>query len=193
VWNNIEEKQKAFQEEALQYMDMLYNAALKLTGNEKDAEDLMQETYYKAFRFFEQYEPGTSCKAWLFRILKNTFINKYRRQHKQPEHIDYNAVEPFIDLIKDKDYFNSSSLDEAIVNTYLSDEINQALSKLPYEFKMVLILADIEGFSYNEIAEIMNCPIGTVRSRLSRSRRMMFKLLLEYAKSKGFYLEEKKK
>jgi RNA polymerase sigma-70 factor (ECF subfamily) len=107
MWNNIEEKQKAFQEEALQYIDMLYNTALKLTSNEKDAEDLVQETYYKAFRFFDQYEPGTSCRAWLFKILKNTFINKYRKRLTQPEQVDYNIVEPFIDLIKDKEYFNS--------------------------------------------------------------------------------------
>ena len=193
MWNNIEEKQKAFQEEALQYIDMLYNTALKLTSNEKDAEDLVQETYYKAFRFFDQYEPGTSCRAWLFKILKNTFINKYRKRLTQPEQVDYNIVEPFIDLIKDKEYFNSHTPEETIFNNYLSDEINEALSKLSYEFKMVLILADIEGFFYNEVADIMNCPLGTVRSRLSRARRMMFKLLLEYAKSKGFYSEEGKK
>jgi len=148
------------------------------------------QTYFKALRFFDQFEPGTSCKAWLFKILKNTFINKYRKKAKQPEHVDFNTVEPFVDLIKDKQYFDSNSLDDSILNNYLSDEINEALSKLSYEFRMILILSDIEGFSYKEIADIMDCPLGTIRSRLSRARRMMFKLLSKYAKKEGYYRGE---
>ncbi|MFC1733758.1 sigma-70 family RNA polymerase sigma factor [candidate division KSB1 bacterium] len=185
-----DEKHASFEAEAIVYMDALYNAALKLTYNEDDAKDLVQETYFKAYRFFDQFEPGTSCKAWLFKILKNTFINKYRKKIKQPEHVDYNTIEPFVDLIKDKQYFNSESLDDAILNDYLSDDINEALSKLSSEFRMVLVLSDIEGFSYKEIADIMECPIGTIRSRLSRARKMMFKLLTKYAKKEGFYHEE---
>ena len=190
MWDSIQEKQKAFEAEAVTHMDALYNSALKLTYNEDDAKDLIQESYFKAFRFFEQFEPGTSCKAWLFKILKNTFINKYRKKVKQPEQVDFNAVESFVDLIKDKNYDEDEALDDGIVNSYLSDEINEALTKLSYEFKMVLILSDVEGFSYKEIADIMDCPIGTIRSRLSRARKMMFKNLLKYAKKEGYYQEE---
>ena len=190
MWDSIQEKQKAFEEEAVTHMDALYNSALKLTYNEDDAKDLIQESYFKAFRFFEQFEPGTSCKAWLFKILKNTFINKYRKKVKQPEQVDFNTVESFVDLIKDKNYDEDEALDDGIVNSYLSDEINEALTKLSYEFKMVLILSDVEGFSYKEIADIMDCPIGTIRSRLSRARKMMFKNLLKYAKKEGYYQEE---
>ena len=190
MWDSIQEKQKAFEAEAVTHMDALYNSALKLTYNEDDAKDLIQESYFKAFRFFEQFEPGTSCKAWLFKILKNTFINKYRKKVKQPEQVDFNTVESFVDLIKDKNYDEDEALDDGIVNSYLSDEINEALTKLSYEFKMVLILSDVEGFSYKEIADIMDCPIGTIRSRLSRARKMMFKNLLKYAKKEGYYQEE---
>lgn len=190
MWDTTHDKQEAFKSEVFLHMDSIYNSALKLTYNEEDAKDLVQETYFKAYRFFEQFEPGTSCKAWLFKILKNTFINKYRKKVKQPEQVDFNAIEPFVELIKDKRFYESMSLDDDIVNNYLSDEITEALSKLPHEFKMVLILSDIEGFSYKEIADIMDCPIGTIRSRLSRARKMMFKLLSKYAKKEGFYQEE---
>ena len=192
MWKNIGEKQEAFKSEAIPHMDALYNGALKMAYNEEDAKDLVQETYFKAFRFFDQFEPGTSCKAWLYKILKNTFINKYRKNKKQPEHVDFNSVEPFVDLVKDKQHFDSNPLDKSILNNYLSDEINEALSKLSYEFRMILILSDIEGFSYKEIADIMNCPIGTIRSRLFRARKMMFKLLSKYAKQEGYYRDEDK-
>jgi len=185
-----DEKHETFKSEALVHMDALYNAALRLTYNEEDARDLVQKTFFKAYRFFDQFELGTSCKAWLFKILKNTFINKYRKKVKQPEHVDYDTVEPFVDLIKDKQFFNSETLDEEILDNFLSDDVNEALSKLPDDFRMVLILSDIEGFSYKEIAEIMECPIGTIRSRLSRARKMMFKYLLKYAKKEGYYQED---
>lgn len=190
IMQSIDEKQESFQNEAIVHMDALYNSALKLTYNEEDAQDLVQDTFFKAFRFFDQFEPGTSCKAWLFKILKNTFINKYRKKVKQPEHVDFNAIEPFVDLIRDKKHFKNDSLDVTILNNYLSDEINVALAKLSTEFKMVLILSDVEGFSYKEVAEIMDCPIGTIRSRLSRARKMMYKLLAKYAKKEGYHHEE---
>ena len=172
MWNSIEDKQKAFEIEAVVHMDALYNSALKLTYNEEDAKDLIRESYFKAYRFFGQFEPGTSCKAWLFKIFKNTFINKYRKKIKQSEQVDFNTVEPFVDLIKDKNYGDEKTLDEGIVNKFLSDEISEALSRLSYDFKMVLILSDIEGFSYKEISDIMDCPKGTIRSRLSRARKL---------------------
>lgn len=188
--DSIQEKHKAFESDALQHLDSLYNSALKLTYNEEDAKDLVQETFLKAFRFFDQYEPGTSCKAWLYKILKNTFINKYRKKIRQPEQVDFDSVEPFVELIKDKNFQDSKSLDVGILNSFLSDEINEALSRLSYDFRMVLLLSDIEGFSYKEIADILDCPIGTIRSRLSRGRKMMFKNLLKYAKKEGYFQEE---
>lgn len=192
MWDSIQEKHKAFESDALQHLDSLYNSALKLTYNEEDAKDLVQETFLKAFRFFDQYEPGTSCKAWLYKILKNTFINKYRKKMRQPEQVDFDSVEPFVELIKDKNFQDSKSLDVGILNSFLSDEINEALSRLSYDFRMVLLLSDIEGFSYKEIADILDCPIGTIRSRLSRGRKMMFKNLLKYAKKEGYFQEESK-
>ena len=192
MWDSIQEKNKAFESDALQHLDSLYNSALKLTYNEEDAKDLVQETFLKAFRFFDQYEPGTSCKAWLYKILKNTFINKYRKKIRQPEQVDFDSVEPFVELIKDKNFQDSKSLDVEILNSFLSDEINEALSRLSYDFRMVLLLSDIEGFSYKEIADILDCPIGTIRSRLSRGRKMMFKNLLKYAKKEGYFQEESK-
>ena len=192
MWDSIQEKNKAFESDALQHLDSLYNSALKLTYNEEDAKDLVQETFLKAFRFFDQYEPGTSCKAWLYKILKNTFINKYRKKMRQPEQVDFDSVEPFVELIKDKNFQDSKSLDVGILNSFLSDEINEALSRLSYDFRMVLLLSDIEGFSYKEIADILDCPIGTIRSRLSRGRKMMFKNLLKYAKKEGYFQEESK-
>ena len=183
------QRQQAFKDEAIVHMDALYNAALKLTYNNEDAKDLLQDTYFKAYRFFDQFEPGTSCKAWLFKILKNTSINIYRKKVKQPAHIDFNTVEPFVELIKDDHFLESQSHDDDIINNILSDETTEALSKLSYEFRMVLILSDIEGFSYKEIAAIMECPIGTIRSRLSRARRMLFKLLTKYAKREEYHVE----
>ncbi len=189
MWETHEQKNELFQNEALIYMDALFNSALKLTYNEQDANDLVQETYFKAYRFFDQYKQGTSCKAWLYTILKNTFINKYRRKTKKPDQVGYDAIEPFVDLIKDSQFKGVDTPDDIVINDYLSDEVDEALTKLPYDFRMVLILSDIEGFSYKEIADILSCPIGTVRSRLSRARKMMCKYLQNYAKQEGFYHE----
>ncbi|MCP4725750.1 MAG: sigma-70 family RNA polymerase sigma factor [bacterium] len=171
-----EEKQKLFESEAFPLMDALYNTALKLTYNEDDAKDLVQDTFFKGFRFLHQFEQGTSMHAWLYRIMKNTFINNYRKKVKQPSKVDFNEVEPFIDTISlDKD-FTSEEI-EHILNNSLSDDVNKAMMKLPEEFRLVLILSDMEGFSYKEIADIMEIPIGTVRSRLSRARKAMFSKL----------------
>ncbi len=186
MWESSEEKKEAFKVEALAHIDTLYNAALKFTYNRDDASDLVQETYFKAYKFFGNFEPGTSCKAWLFKILKNTFINKYRRKVRQPEQVDFDAVEPYVDLIRDKTLDPGESLDEDIFKSHMSDDVKTALARLPEEFRMVLVLSDIEGFSYKEISDIMDCPIGTVRSRLSRGRKLMYKYLLKYAKAEGY-------
>ncbi|GAG21537.1 unnamed protein product, partial [marine sediment metagenome] len=141
--------------------------------------------FFKAYKFFHQFQEGTSIKAWLFRILKNTFINLYRKRVREPEMVNYENVEPFIDLLKDDKGDISIVAEDNILNKYLSDEISSAINNLPDDFKMVVLLSDLEGFSYKEIADIMDCPIGTVRSRLARGRRMLQKNLLDYALNEG--------
>ena len=174
-----------FEKEALIHIDSLYNLSLYLTKNPDDAKDLVQETYYRAYKFFHQFQEGTSIKAWLFKILKNTFINLYRKKVREPEIIDYEKVEPFIALMKD-DNFNIAHLEEDnILNKFLSDDVVSALNQLPDDFKMVVLLSDFEELPYKEIADIMECPVGTVRSRLSRARKMLQKILLNYALKQG--------
>ncbi len=180
--NNNREK---FGKEASMHIDSLYNYSLSLTRNPDDAKDLVQETFFKAYKFFHQFQEGTSIKAWLFRILKNTFINLYRKRVREPEMVNYENVEPFIDLLKDDKGDISIVAEDNILNKYLSDEISSAINNLPDDFKMVVLLSDLEGFSYKEIADIMDCPIGTVRSRLARGRRMLQKNLLDYALNEG--------
>jgi len=180
--NNNREK---FGKEALEHIDSLYNYSLSLTRNTDEAKDLVQETFFKAYKSLHQFQEGTSIKAWLFRILKNTFINLYRKRVREPEIVNYEKIEPFIDLLKDDKGDISIVAEDNILNKYMGDEITSALNNLPDDFKMVVLLSDLEGFSYQEVADIMDCPIGTVRSRLSRGRRMLQKNLLDYALSEG--------
>jgi len=187
MWKTDEQKQQVFQEEAITLMDALFYSALVMTGNDQDAKDLVQETYLKAYRFFNNYQQGTNCKAWLYRIMKNTFINKYRSDAKRPGHVDYDTVEPFIESMKDTRFKDPDTPEDLIINDCMSDEIDAAMVKLPYYFRKVLFLSDIAGYSYKEIADVLSCPIGTVRSRLSRARIMMFKTLVKYAKQEGYY------
>jgi RNA polymerase sigma-70 factor (ECF subfamily) len=179
------DKKKKFEKEAMIYLDSLYNLSLNLTRNPNDAKDLVQETYYKAYKFYYQFQEGTSLKAWLFKILKNTFINLYRKKVKEPEKVDYEKVEPFISLLQDNNSDVTNIEENILLNKFLSDDVTSALNKLPDDFKTVVLLSDLEGFSYKEISEIMDCPIGTVRSRLSRGRRMLQKILFDYAIKEG--------
>lgn len=183
--NKDEQLYTSFKNEAEPHMDALYNFALSLTGNRDDAHDLVQETYIKAFRFFDKFERGTNCKAWLFRIMKNTYINDYRRKTKQPEKVDYNDVENFYEEIK-ASFVSSNHLEEEIFKNLLGDEITDAIASLSDDFKTVIILCDLEGFSYEEIAEITESPIGTVRSRLHRARKILFSKLYKFASNKGY-------
>lgn len=176
---------KEFEREALPHMDALYNFALKMTGDSDDANDLVQDTYLKAFRFFDKFERGTNSKAWLFRILKNTFINNYRKKSKEPDKVDYEEVENFYENVKPFSS-DSSHLEKEIYDNLLDDEISSAISSLPDDFKTVIILSDIEGFTYDEIADFVDCPVGTVRSRLHRARKMLFAKLYKYANDKGY-------
>ena len=176
---------KAFEQEALPHMDALYNFALRMTGDGDDANDLVQDTFLKAFRFFDKFEKGTNCKAWLFRIMKNTFINSYRKKTKEPDKVDYEDVEKFYETVKPSST-DSAHLEKEIYDNLLDDEITSAIASLPDDFKTVIILSDIEGFTYDEIADFVDCPVGTVRSRLHRARKMLFAKLYKYANEKGY-------
>jgi RNA polymerase sigma-70 factor, ECF subfamily len=175
-----------FESEALVHMNALYNTALKLTHHEDDARDLVQDSYLKAYRFFHQYQPGTSCKAWLFKIMKNTFINNYRKKVREPDMVDFHAVEPFLELIRDNDAAMVSDLESRILDKFVGDDVNRALERLPSDFRLAIMLTDMEGFSYEEVSDIMGCPIGTVRSRLSRGRKMLQAALYQYAVQEGY-------
>ncbi len=180
-----------FEKEAIPHMDSLYNFALKMTGDEDDADDLVQETYLKAFRFFDKFEKGTNCKAWLFRIMKNSYINDYRKQAKEPNKVDYEDVQNFYENIK-SDEVELKHYEQDVFSNLLDDEISKAITGLPEDFRTIIILSDIEGFTYDEIADFVDIPVGTVRSRLHRARKMLYSLLYEYAKNKGFVSGQKK-
>lgn len=179
------QKYKDFEVEAIPHMDALYNFALKMTGDSDVADDLLQETYLRAFRFFDKFEKGTNCKAWLFRILKNTFINDYRKESKSPDKVDYDDIQNFYENIKSSEV-KSQHLEEDAFHSLLGDEVTDALQNLAEDFRTVIILSDIEGFTYEEIADFVDIPVGTVRSRLHRARKMLFSNLYKYAEDKGY-------
>lgn len=178
--------QSQFEQEALPHMDALFSAAYYMTRNEKDAEDLVQETFLKAFRHFDKYEPGTNCKAWLFRILTNTFLNKNRRSVRELSFIDEVEVGDQADAVATRDA-SAHLLDPeaSFVSRMMSSTVREALESVPPDFRMAVILADLQDFSYKEIAEVMDCPVGTVMSRIYRGRRLLQKKLLDYAIQSG--------
>lgn len=181
-----------FQREAIPHMNAVFNFALRMTGDEDDANDLVQETYLKAFRFFDKFEKGTNCKAWLFRILKNSYINDYRKTVREPNKVDYEDVQNFYENVK-ADEVNSKHYEQDAFSDLLDDEITKVLSALPEDFRTVIILSDIEGFTYEEIADFVDIPVGTVRSRLHRARKMLYSQLYDYAKDRGFVKKGKNK
>lgn len=182
---DIDRKRARFEQEAVPHMDALYNFALRMAVDGTEAEDLVQETYLKAFRFFDKFEEGTNCKAWLFRIMKNSYINRYRRSQKSPSTVDYGSVEEFYYTIRGAGV-DSGDLQERLFDNLLDDEVTTAIERLPDEFRSVVILCDIEGFTYEEIAEFVDCPVGTVRSRLHRGRKLLRDALIEYAGARGY-------
>lgn len=167
------------------HLDALYNFALRLAQDHNDAEDLVQDTFVKAYRFFASYEKGTNAKAWLFRILKNSYINNYRKQSKQPYKVDYDEVSTYFESVRDE-RTDTSDLEEIMYRELMDDEISVALQRLPEDFRTVVMLCDIDGFTYEEIANMLDVPIGTIRSRLHRGRNLLRDELISYARKKGF-------
>jgi RNA polymerase sigma-70 factor (ECF subfamily) len=176
----------AFAQEAMQYAPQLYNAALRMTRNRSDAEDLVQETYLRAYRGYGNFEEGTNLRAWLFRILTNTYINSYRSKQRRVQETDLNDVE---DLYLYRRIANvdlaSRSAEDTLFELFTDDEVKAALESLPESFRLPVLLADVEEFSYKEIAEMLSIPIGTVMSRLHRGRKAMHKALADYATERG--------
>ncbi|GAB4397552.1 MAG: sigma-70 family RNA polymerase sigma factor [Microscillaceae bacterium] len=179
------EKYKIFSEEFMPLMDAAYNFAFRLALDEDDAKDLVQETYMKAFRFIESFQKGTNAKAWLFRILKNSFINEYRKKSKQPSKVDYQEVEQIYNS-EDTPVNLTTDLRVDVLQGMIGDEVANALNSLAVDFRTVIILCDIEGFTYEEMAKILDIPIGTVRSRLHRARNILKEKLRDYVKKVGY-------
>jgi RNA polymerase sigma-70 factor (ECF subfamily) len=177
---------EAFAQEAMQFAPQLYNAALRMTRNRSDAEDLVQETYLRAYRGYGNFEEGTNLRAWLFRILTNTYINSYRSKQRRVQETDLNDVE---DLYLYRRIANvdlaSRSAEDTLFELFTDDEVKAALESLPESFRLPVLLADVEEFSYKEIAEMLSIPIGTVMSRLHRGRKAMHKALADYATERG--------
>ncbi len=177
-----------FETDALSFMDQLYAAALRMTRNSTDAEDLVQETYAKAFAGQSKFTPGTNLKAWLYRIQTNAFINTYRKKQREPKRTDAENVEDW-QLAAAAEHQSSglASAEQLALDSIGDDDVRNALAELSDDFRMAVFLSDVEGFAYKEIAEIMDTPVGTVMSRLHRGRRMLREKLRDYAAERGIY------
>lgn len=180
--------QARFPELAMEHASALYTAALRMTRNQADAEDLVQETYLKAYRAFASFEEGTNLKAWLYRILTNTFINSYRAKKRRPEQTEIDEVEDLF-LYRRLGGLEAAaagrSAEDEVMDHFTDEHVKAALESLPEQFRMAVLLADVEGFSYKEIADILDVPIGTVMSRLHRGRRALQKALFEFGMERG--------
>jgi RNA polymerase sigma-70 factor (ECF subfamily) len=180
--------QATFAEQAMPFMDSLYAAAMRMTRNRADAEDLVQETFLKAYRGFGGFQEGTNLKAWLYRILTNTYINAYRAKKRRPDESDLEEVEDLY-LYRKLSSGDAASLgrsaEDELFDLFTDDEVKAAIEALPEQFRMAVLLADVEGFSYKEIADILEIPIGTVMSRLHRGRKGLQKRLWEFATREG--------
>lgn len=178
-------KQEIFEKELLPHMAALKTFAFNLTLDDGYAEDLVQEAFIKAFKSIEHYKSGTNAKAWLFTILKNAYINEYRRKSSQPNRVDFQDIVG----LKDNEsllHHGTNDLSKEFFDHKMGDEVTIAINSLPIDFRAIIILCDIEGFTYDEISQIMDIPLGTVRSRLFRARNMLKDLLMEYAKKRSY-------
>jgi len=177
-----DETRASFEREALVHLDSLYRVALRLTGNPAEADDLVQETMLKAYRAWHQFEQGTNAKGWLLTILRHAFINEYRRRTRHPETVDLDAIEPFSVFEELQDDDPQGTFFDRIVD----DEVLRAIDELPEQFRETVVLSDVEGLSYEEIARVLEVPVGTVKSRLFRARRMLQAKLYDYAVGMGY-------
>jgi RNA polymerase sigma-70 factor (ECF subfamily) len=206
TWLNImpdtstnQDKMSKFESLFLPLMDNLYNLALHMTRNPSDAEDLVQETYLKAYRFFSHFREGSNAKAWIITILTNTFRTKYRKAQKEPSQIDFENVENFFlvdELMPQFQPANKSGVRDSnaiteVLKAYVSDDIIKALENIPEQFRMAVLLSDVEGFNYQEIADILNTSVGTVKSRIFRGRKLLQKQLFKFAKERGIIGDKK--
>jgi RNA polymerase sigma-70 factor (ECF subfamily) len=176
-----------FQDEALPLLDSLYAGALRMTRNPADAEDIVQDTLLRAYRAFDRFEPGTNLKAWMFRIMTNAYINTYRKKQREPKKVSQDEVEDF-DLyreLKDHDPQLSETPETLVLDSLVDSDITNAIDDLPEQFRLAVMLSDVEGFSYAEMAEIMDVPLGTVMSRLHRGRKALQKRLWSLARERG--------
>ena len=171
------ERDRAFEEATLPQMNALYGLALRMTRNPSDAEDLVQETYIRAFRFFDHFEEGTNCRAWLFKILYHTHINLYRKRARNLETVSLDEVEPYLSQLSSAGESAYPTPEEGLLRKRTAEQVRKAVEELPDEFRLVVILSDLEGLSYKEISEVIDRPLGTVMSRLHRGRKLLQKIL----------------
>lgn len=177
----LKRQKTIFEETTLQYMELIYKAALRMTkGNETEAQDLVQDTYLRAYRFFDKFRQGTNAKTWLLKILRNVYINKYRKAVKTPEMVSISDAESAGELT------TKTTPEDEVFGKLLDDDVAGAIGALPENFRACVVMADIDGFSYEEIAGILDIPKGTVMSRIFRGRQLLKKALHEYARKQGF-------
>jgi RNA polymerase sigma-70 factor (ECF subfamily) len=190
LWERKKVLKAEFERAALPHLSHLYTAAFYLTKDEAEAEDLVQEAYLRAFRFFHQFEPGTNCRAWLLSILRNLFINRYRRKKREPEMVDWEKIDQtYESMVEQGQKADKSNPERLFFSQLMDEEVESGLKELAEEFRTAILLVDIEELSYEEAAKVMGCPVGTIRSRVSRGRRLLQVALREYALERGIIKE----